>query len=83
MAAFVVILPSVSPTQAEQRHAASKEDLHGAETRLNQAISALEVRLVALSERTDAIKEHYATKWFILTSMIAMGSLIVAAMKLL
>lgn len=80
----------VREVKTEQRHLASKgdlhavkEDLHEVETRLNQTLSDIKASLAALTERTTAIERHYATKWFILVSLIAVGGLIVAAVKLL
>ena len=74
--------------KTEQRHTVRKEDLHvevtrlserlhEAETGLSQVLSDLKASVDTLAERTDAIKEHYATKSFILTSLISVGSVIV------
>lgn len=77
----------VREVKTEQRHLASKadlkEELHDMETRLNQALSDIKASLAALTEQTTTIKEHYATKWFILTSLSVVGGLIIAAVKLL
>ena len=88
MATFVVVLPENSGIQAEDIASngdlhAVKEDLREVETRLNQTLSDIKASLAALTERTTAIEKHYATKWFILVSLIAVGGLIVAAVKLL
>ena len=64
--------------KTEQRHTVRKEDLHEAVTRLSQASSDLRASVDTLAERTDAIKEHYATKSFILTSVTSVGSVMVA-----
>ena len=64
--------------KTEQQHTARKEDLHEAVAGLSQALSDLRASVDALAERTDAIKEHYATKSFILTSVISVGSVMVA-----
>ena len=69
--------------KAEKRHLAMKEDLLGAENRLNQTMSDVKTTLAVLVERVDAIKQHYASKGFILTTMIAVAGLIIAALKLL
>ncbi len=63
--------------KTEQRHTVRKEDLHVEVTRLSQVLSDLRASVDTLAERTDAIKEHYATKSFILTSLISVGSVIV------
>ena len=80
---LVQIELDIRELKAEQRHLASKEDVHEAETRLGQALQDVKTAVATLMERTDAIKEHYATKWFILTSLIAVAGLTVAALKLL
>lgn len=62
---------------------ATKEDLLGAENRLSKMISDVENTLAKLVERVGAVKEHYASKWFILSTMVAVAGLIIAALKLL
>ena len=69
--------------KAEQRHTATKEDLLGAENRINQTMSDVKTTLAILAERVDAIKQHYASKWFILTALLTVAGLVIAALKLL
>ena len=69
--------------KAQQRHMASKEDLLGTENRLSQTISDVNTTLAKLVERVGAVKEHYASKWFILSAMLAVAGLVLAALKLL
>ena len=69
--------------KAQQRHMATKEDLLGAENRLDQKISDVNTTLADLVERVGAVKEHYASKWFILSAMVAVAGLVIAALKLL
>lgn len=69
--------------KAQQRHMATKEDLLGTENRISQMISDVKITLAKLVERVDAVKEHYASKWFILSAMIAVAGLVIAALKLL
>ena len=69
--------------KVQQRHVATKEDLLGTENRLSQAISDVRTTLAKLVERVDGIKEHYASKWFILSAMATVAALVVAALKLL
>ena len=69
--------------KAERRHMATKEDLLDTENRLSQAISDVRTTLAKLVERVDCIKEHYASKWFILSAMATVAALVVAALKLL
>ena len=69
--------------KTEQRHMATKEDLLGVENRLNETLSDIKATLAKLAERADSIKEHYASKWFILTSLIVVAGLVVAVLKLI
>ena len=73
--------------KAQQRHMATKEDLLGAENRLGQKISDVNTTLAELVGRVGAVKEHYASKWFILSAilsaMVAVAGLVIAALKLL
>ena len=69
--------------KAQRRHMATKEDLLGTENRLGQMISDIKNTLGKLEERTGAIKEHYASKWFILSAMAAVAALVIGALKLL
>lgn len=69
--------------KTEQRHMATKEDLLGVENRLNETLSDIKTALAKLAERADSIKEHYASKWFILTSLIVVAGLVVAVLKLI
>ena len=73
--------------KAERRHMATKEDLLDTENRLGQMISDVKTTLGKLEERVGAIKEHHASKWFILkailSAMAAVAALVVAALKLL
>ena len=69
--------------KVQQRHMATKEDLLGTENRLGQTISDVKTTLAALVERVGAIKEHYASKWFILSAMVTVAALVIAALKLL
>ena len=69
--------------KAEQRHMTTKEDLLGAENRINQTMSGVKTTLAILAERVDAIKQHYASKWFILTALLTVAGLVIAALKLL
>ena len=73
----------VSELKAQQRHMATKEDLLGTENRLGQMISDVKITLAKLVERVGPVKEHYASKWFILSAMIAVAGLVIAALKLL
>ena len=69
--------------KAQQRHTATKEDPLGTENRLGQMVSDVKTTLGKLEERTGAIKEHYASKWFILSAMAAVAALVIAVLKLL
>ena len=69
--------------KAAKRHLATKEDLLGAENRLDQTISDVKTTLATLVERVDAIKQYYASKWFILSAMLSVAGLVIAAVKLL
>lgn len=73
--------------KADRRHMATKEDLRGTENRLGQTISGVGTNLDKLVERVDGIKEHYASRWFILKAMLSVmaifAALVVAALKLL
>lgn len=69
--------------KTQQRHMAAKEDLLATENRLNQTISDVKTTLAELVERVGAIKEHYASKWFILSAMATVAALVIAALKLL
>lgn len=68
--------------KTEQRHMATKEDLLGMENRLDETLSDIKATLAKLVERADSIEEHYASKWFVLVSLIAVAGLVVAVLKL-
>lgn len=57
-----------------------KTDLQETETRISRDLSDLRASLDTLNEWIDVIEENYPTKRFILTSLIAVAGLIVAAM---
>ena len=69
--------------KTEQRHMATKEELLGVENRLSEALSDIRSTLAKLVERADSIKEHYASKWFIVVSLSVVAGLVVTVLKLI